>query len=268
MKLHNKTIVVTGAGNGMGRELVLQLLAKGAKVAALDINESALAETAKLAGERSGSLFAFEVDISSRKAVEATVSEVINFVGNVDAIINNAGIIQPFIKLNDLDYAAVEKVFNINFFGTLYVTKSFLPHLLVRPEAHIVNISSMGGFVPVPGQTIYGATKAAVKLMTEGLTQELKDTLVRVSVVFPGAVGTNIMHNSGAALPGTKAEPAQKNGINLPPGEAARQIIAGIENNQERIFVGRDSKMMNFMYRINARFASNLIGKQMKKILK
>ncbi|HRD39265.1 MAG TPA: SDR family NAD(P)-dependent oxidoreductase, partial [Bacteroidia bacterium] len=70
--------------------------------------------------------------------------------------------------------------------------KSFLPHLLKRPEAHIVNISSMGGFLPVPGQSIYGATKAAVKLLTEGLRSELLDTNVRVTLIFPGAIGTNI----------------------------------------------------------------------------
>ncbi|WP_252629481.1 SDR family oxidoreductase, partial [Enterobacter sp. JH539] len=90
--------------------------------------------------------------------------------------INNAGIIQPFVKIDQLGYEVVERVFNVNFYGTLYMTKTFLPHLLTRPEAHIVNVSSMGGFLPVPGQTIYGASKAAVKLFTEGLHSELADT--------------------------------------------------------------------------------------------
>jgi short-subunit dehydrogenase len=88
---------------------------------------------------------------------------------HVDGLINNAGIIHPFVKLNDLSCEAIVRVVNAIFYGTLYMTKSLLPHLPGEPEAHIVNVSSMGGFVPVPGQTIYGATKAAVKLMTEGL---------------------------------------------------------------------------------------------------
>jgi NADP-dependent 3-hydroxy acid dehydrogenase YdfG len=94
------------------------------------------------------------VNVADRSAVEALPTDIIGRFGSVDCIINNAGIIQPFTKLNDLDYSIIERVFNVNLFGTLFMTKAFLPHLLLRPEAHIVNLSSMGGFLPVPGQTI------------------------------------------------------------------------------------------------------------------
>jgi short-subunit dehydrogenase len=96
-----------------------------------------------------------------------------------------------------LPYDAIERVLNVNLYGVIYMTKAFLPHLLTRPEAHIVNVSSMGGFFPVPGQSLYGASKAAVKLLTEGLYSELIDTNVRVTAVFPGAIATNISQNSG-----------------------------------------------------------------------
>ncbi|WP_026713721.1 SDR family NAD(P)-dependent oxidoreductase [Flavobacterium daejeonense] len=268
MKIKSKVIVVTGGGNGMGRELVLQLLERGSKVVALDVNQSALEETAKLASEWSDFLSIYPVDITDKEVVETLVETIINELGFIDGIINNAGIIQPFIDLNNLSYDSIEKVFKVNFLGTIYITKSFLPHLLTRPEAHIVNISSMGGFLPVPGQTIYGATKAAVKLMTEGLAQELKQTNVRVSVVFPGAVGTNIMQNSGVTMPGLGDAKVQKSGVNLSPKNASKKIIDKIEKNQERIFIGKDAIMMNLLYRINARFASDFIGKQMNKILK
>jgi NAD(P)-dependent dehydrogenase (short-subunit alcohol dehydrogenase family) len=105
---------------------------------------------------------------SARSAAEALPEQVLARFGVVDGLINNAGIIQPFSRLNDLDYAAIDRVLNVNLYGTIFVTKAFLPHLLNRPEAHIANLSSMGGFVPVPGQTIYCAAKAAVKLMSEG----------------------------------------------------------------------------------------------------
>ncbi|OMF28233.1 SDR family NAD(P)-dependent oxidoreductase [Paenibacillus sp. FSL H8-0259] len=111
--------------------------------------------------------------------------------GKVDGIINNAGIIHPFLKVNELEYDKIKLVMDINFYGTLYMVKSFLPYLLKRPVVHIANVSSMGGFLPVPGQTIYGASKAAVKLLTEGLRAELKDTNVKVTLVFPGGVSTN-----------------------------------------------------------------------------
>ena len=228
MKAENKTIIVTGGGSGMGRELVLNLLAKGAKVAAVDINEKSLQETAVLAGDRNESLSLFVTDITDKAAVEGLLEKVVAKFGAVDGIINNAGIIQPFIKVNDLNYEVIERVMNINFYGTLYLIKTFLPHLLSRPEAHIVDISSMGGFLPVPGQTIYGASKAAVKLLTEGLHSELSDTNVHVTVVFPGGVRTNIMSNSGLADPmSSSKEAAQKI---LSADKAAAIIINGTKS--------------------------------------
>jgi len=176
MKVQNKVVLVTGGGNGMGRELVLNLLSRGASVAAVDINETALQKTVELAGSKSDNLSTHIVNITNKDAVAALPEQIIAKHGAIDGIINNAGIIQPFERIKDLDYAVIERVLNVNFFGTLYMTKEFLPHLLKRPEAHITNISSMGGFLPVPGQTVYGASKAAVKLFTEGLRSELLNT--------------------------------------------------------------------------------------------
>ena len=207
MKVAGKVIVVTGGGSGMGRELVLKLIRRGARVAAVDINEQTLAETAKLVADTGSSaakdnLATFVVNITDRAAVEALPQQVIERFGQIDGVINNAGIIQPFVRLNDLTYEQIDRVFDVNWRGALYMTKTFLPILLARPEAHIVNTSSMGGFLPVPGQTAYGASKAAVKLMTEGLHSEMAGTNVHVTVVFPGAVATNITTNSGVDIPG------------------------------------------------------------------
>ena len=185
MKVNGKTIVVTGGGSGMGRELVLELAKRGASVAAVDINKEAVLETARLAPESKEKISTHVVNITEREAIEKLVDEVKEFHGTVDGIINNAGIIQPFIDVNDLGYDKIEQVMNVNFYGTLYMVKSFLPELLKRPEAHILNVASMGGFLPVPGQSIYGASKAAVKLMTEGLHSELTDTNVGVTIAFP-----------------------------------------------------------------------------------
>lgn len=267
MKVQNKVIVVTGGGSGIGREMVLLLLAKGASVAAVDINESALRETVELAGDKKSNLSTHIVNIAKKASVEALPDQVIAKHGAVDGVINNAGIIQPFVKLNDLGYEAIERVVNVNFFGTLYMTKEFLPHLLKRPEAHIANISSMGGFLPVPGQTIYGATKAAIKLLTEGLHSELLNTNVRVTVVFPGAMGTNIASNSG--LKGMELTDDKKDqGFKfLAATKAAQIIIEGIEKNKYRVLVGPDATFMDFLYRLNPKYAAGFIYKQMKDML-
>jgi short-subunit dehydrogenase len=158
----------------------------------------------------------------------------------------------------------------VNFFGALYMTKTFLPHLLNRNEGHLVNVASMGGLVPVPGQTIYGAAKAAVKLMTEGLAAELINTQVKVSVVIPGAVATSIMENSGLKPPTTpngRETEGQRGMKALTASEAARIIIRGVERDEPYIFVGKDAKLADKFYRLSPSFASRTIAKKMRFLI-
>jgi NAD(P)-dependent dehydrogenase (short-subunit alcohol dehydrogenase family) len=267
MKVQNKVMVVTGGGSGMGRELVLALLARGASVAAVDINAATLEETRSLAGSQRDRVSTHVVNITDRALVEALPEQVIARFGAVDGIINNAGIIQPFVRLKDLDYAAIDRVVNVNLFGTLHMTKAFLPHLLARPEAHITNVSSMGGFLPVPGQTIYGATKAAVKLLSEGLNSELLGTNVRVMVVFPGAMATNITVNSGVTISLTSDKAGSRSFKALAPAKAAGIILDGIESNRYRVLVGSDSTFMDALYRLHPQRAARFIYNQMRALL-
>lgn len=264
MKPTHKVIVVTGAGSGMGRALVLALLKRGARVAAVDLNESTLQETVALTGQP-GKVSAHVVNVSNRQAVEALPAEVIAAHGAVDGIINNAGIIQPFVRLNDLQYDAIERVLNVNLYGVIYMTKAFLPHLLKRPEAHIVNVSSMGGFFPVPGQSLYGASKAGVKLLTEGLYSELIDTNVRVTTVFPGAIATNISQNSGVTIQAS-AESSQSFPTTSAE-DAAQIIIDGMERDAFQVYVGRDAKIMNLLYRLSPKRATRFMYGKMKGLL-
>lgn len=270
MKLTNKTIVVTGAGGGIGSELVLGLLRRGARVGAVDLKQEALDALKTKAGNHADNLSLHACNISDRSAVVALPEAVTKAHGTVDGLINCAGIIQPFIKINELEYDMIERVMNVNFYGTLYMTKTFLPLLLQRPEAHLVNVSSMGGFLPVPGQSLYGASKAAVKLLTEGLYAELLDTPVRVSVVFPGATNTQITQNSGVKGPSVDndADTKKLSARMLPADKAAETILEGIEKDKVQIFTGSDSRMMNRLYRLNPLSATKLIARQMKSLLK
>ncbi len=267
MKPQGKTIVITGAGNGMGREMALNLVRRGARVAAVDMSAEALQETVRLAGTSGDNISTHVVNITDKASVDALPAAVQAAHGTVDGIINNAGIIQPFVKLKDLPFEAIERVMNVNFYGTLYMIKAFLPHLLERPEAHIVNMSSMGGFLPVPGQTIYGASKAAVKLLTEGLHSELQGTSVGVTVVFPGAIGTNIAQNSGVVGTLNVDASTQKSFPTLPPAEAAEIIIRAMEENRYRVTVGKDARFMDIIYRLHPERAANFIFKKMQSLL-
>jgi short-subunit dehydrogenase len=267
MKIESNVFVVTGGGNGIGRELVLVLLSKGARVAAVDISEKGLQETADLAGSQKDRLSTHVVNIADRAAVEALPQAVVAAHKTVDGLINCAGIIQRFIPFKDLPYADIERMINVNFFGTIYMTKSFLPYLLNRPEANIANVSSMGGFLPVPGQTLYGASKAATKLFSEGLYSELSETNIHVTTVFPGAIGTNIATNSGVMI--NMPDGSQSKGMKTtPPRVAAEVIVKGIENNSFRVMIGSDAKLMDFLVRLAPKQAAKFIYKQMGSLLK
>lgn len=266
MKATNKTIVLTGAGSGMGREMALLLLKKGANVAGIDINAGTLNETQKLAAVDDSRFKGFVVDITDKEAVDSLPQQVMAHFGQVDGIINNAGIIQKFIKVNELDIKDIQRVMNVNFYGPVYLIKAFLPVFLTRTEAHIVNISSMGGFLPVPGQTIYGASKAAIKLLTEGLYSELAGTNVKVTVVFPGAIATNISQNSGLEMPKNTSEQESKFKA-LPASEAAEIIINAMESDKFRVTVGSDAGFLDKLYRFAPKYAADFIRKKMGSLL-
>jgi NAD(P)-dependent dehydrogenase (short-subunit alcohol dehydrogenase family) len=267
MRVAGRVIVMTGAGSGIGRAVALEALRRGATVAAVDRNETTLLETAALAaaGDR---LASYPLDITDKAAVAALPARVAERFGAVDGLIHCAGIIQPFVKVKDLDDEAIDRVFAVNWWGTLYLTRAFLPVLLERPAGHIALVSSMGGFLPVPGQAVYGASKAAVKLLTEALYAECRGTSVRVTLVIPGGVATNITTNSGVSIPiGDMDAAAQARRVATPEG-AATVILDGVEKNAYRVLIGRDAKLMDLLYRVNPQGAAGFIARQMKDLLR
>lgn len=263
MKLANKVVVVTGAGNGLGRELVRQLVARGASAAALDIDAQGLAETAaSLDAER---VATFPGSVANQELVAGLPARVIERFGRVDGVINCAGVLHAFELFHKLDGSAIERVLDVNLKGTMYMVRAFLPHLLQRPEAHLLNVASMGGFVAVPGQSVYCASKAAVKLLTESLHFELARTNVRVSLAMPGALGTNMTANSGIPIPeGATKMPAPKV---TSPERAAAQALSGIEADAYHILIGKDAKLMSALHRLSPLRAAAIIAKQLGPLL-
>lgn len=266
MQFQDKVFVVTGGANGMGREVVLELLARGARVAAVDLQSDPLGDVKDRVRHLGDRLTIHPLDITDRAAVEALPAAVIAAHGQVDGLLNVAGIIQPFDRFAELDRSVMERVMNVNFWGVINTCQAFLPALLERPEASIVNVSSMGALAPVPGQTIYGASKAALKLFTEGLYAELRDTNVAVTIVFPGAVQTEITANSGVQMRRTggvtKGAPKM-----LKAKEAALQILAATEKGVYRATVGSDAATLDRLSRLAPQRATDLIADKMKSLL-
>ena len=264
MEVRKQNVIVTGAASGVGRELTIQLLELGANVAAVDVNEENLK---KLESElNSKRLKTYVVDMGNDESIKNFRIEYKKDYSDVDIIINNAGIIQPFVPVEKLDDRTINRVMNINFFGPVNLIRYFMEDLTKdRKEQYIVNVSSMGGFFPFPGQTIYGASKAALKIFTEGLFAELEKTNVRVMIVLPGAMDTNITKNSNVEINTTKESSNYKL---LSAHDAAEQIINGIKKNKFKLFLGSDSKFLKFLYKINSIWAIRFINNKMNNINK
>lgn len=262
MQIQGKTFVVTGGGNGIGRQAVLGLLRRGAKIAAVDLSADALAGTKALAAS-DGELSTHVINVTDRHAVAALLDDVISVHGQVDGIINVAGIIHRFVPVADLTFDDFERVMNVNLWGTVNMCKTFLPALLERPAAAIVNISSLSALLPFAGQTFYGATKAAVKQFSEGLYQELSGTSVAVTTVFPGNISTDISGNSGVKA----IDPKGRKAPATTPEATAAKIIQGLEKGSFRVLVGKDAKVLDAASRISSRTVTDFVGRQMKSVL-
>ncbi|HNP55846.1 MAG TPA: SDR family oxidoreductase [Gordonia sp. (in: high G+C Gram-positive bacteria)] len=265
MKLQSKVLVVTGGGAGIGRATVLELLSRGAEVAAVDISEAGLKETADLAdaGDR---LSLHPLDITDREQVLALPASVADQHGKVDGLVNIAGIIQPFVDIIDLDFDVIERVINVNFWGTVNMVKAFLPILVTRPESSIVNVASMGALVPVPGQSAYGASKAAVSLLTEGLYAELRGSNISITEVFPGAVNTGITENSGVERPGDVNEGLAEK-LATSPEDAAIKIATAIEKEKLRVRIGKDAVLFDLLGRVMPQTGIKLVAKALGSFL-
>lgn len=260
MQIENRTFVVTGGGNGIGREVVRELLGRGARVAAADRDETALEDLAAAAGHHRERLTTHSVDVSRPDQVRQLRDAALRSHDMVDGLINVAGIIHRFVPLLELAVEEVERVMAVNFWGAFHVTRTFLPDLLQRPAACLVTVSSIGALVPPPGQGAYGASKAAVKALTDALQAELRGTGVAVSVVLPGAVLTDIMGNSG--LTRNVPEGASDLPAITHPEEAGRVIVEAVESGAPRVLIGADAKGVDRLARLDPEAAIATVAEQ------
>jgi len=263
----DKVAVVTGAGSGMGRYLSVLLAKDGADVVACDVNQETLNETVEMLRKFNVSVSSHVLDVADKEAIEALPQKVIDQHGKVDLVFNNAGV-STGKHFKDMEEENWDWVMDINLHGVINSTRAFIPHLIDRPEAAIVNTSSIFGMVAVPGQTVYHATKFAVRGFTESLALEMAQTNenLQIHCVHPGHVGTNIVANSridlqtdeerGSSIftrnqPTTVEEMADsfKEG-GMHPSKAAQIILNGVKKNKRRIFIGLDSKLLELSQRI------------------
>jgi short-subunit dehydrogenase len=191
MSFDGRVAIVTGASSGIGAAVATDLARRGARVVAVARREDRLAATVDACRARSPESRAHAADVSSRDACTEVVAETERRFGRVDILVNNAGIsVHKDAARTSVD--DVERLFAVNFFGPVYLTTAALAGMVERRAGSVVNVTSVAGYVPNPGEAAYGATKAALSRWSHGLAVDLADTGVHVGVLSPGPIDTEM----------------------------------------------------------------------------
>ncbi|MGH6645342.1 SDR family NAD(P)-dependent oxidoreductase [Aquabacterium sp.] len=272
----NKVAAITGAASGMGRELAVELAQRGCHVALSDVNETGLAETAALARKHGVKVSTTKLDVSKREAVNAWADQVASEFGQVNLVFNNAGVALG-ATLDKVKPADFEWIMGINFWGVVWGTQAFLPHLKKSGDGHIVNTSSLFGLMSQPTQGTYNASKFAVRGFTESLRQELdvENCGVSATCVHPGGIRTNIAKaaklDPSMAKPGTDLELARRRFDKLlnttTANSAARTMIRAVEKNKRRVLVGPDAVFLDKLVRLTGSWYQPLVTFFFKKMM-
>src|SRR5467141_3458619 len=252
--LSDGVAVVTGAGSGIGRALAQQRAAAGSALALADIDEAGLLETAQSLEKKSALVTTHVLDVADEEAVRSFAEDVSKRHKRVTLLINNAGVAMEG-TFEEISLDEFRWLMNINFWGTVYGVKYFLPLLRREKRAHIVNLSSVFGLIAPPGQPAYSASKFAVRGFTECLRHELEGTPVRVSCVHPGGIRTAIARRAriGAGVTRTGREedvPRFEKLFRTSPEEAASRILRGVERSEPRILIGSDAYQIDILQRL------------------
>lgn len=251
-------VVITGVASGIGRALAIRLAREPIKgIAVADVNETGLAETVELIGSDGPDISSHLVDVADKAAMIAFADEVLARHGRVTHVINNAGVALGG-DVHEVSIGDIDWLMGVNFWGVVYGTKIFLPHLMNEDSAHIVNFSSLFGLIAPPGQAAYCASKFAVRGFTESLRHELEGTNVAVSVVHPGGVRTDIANSAriGEYSTQTKEEiearraKANKDLDRTSPEKAADIVVRGIKARKSRIVIGPDARILGAIVRL------------------
>ena len=251
--LHNKVAVITGAGSGIGRALAVAFAAEGCHLALVDINEKGLQETAALLNGYSRKVTTHIASVADRERMQALPAEIEQAHGAIHLLFNNAGVTinKSFedSSLDDLNF-----VININMYGVIYGCYYFLPYLKKQAESHIVNTSSLAGFLGLPNQSSYCLTKAAVKSLSETLRAELAVHNIGVTSIHPGTIRTNILRSaagkSGANQQTTEKMASLMERFGKPPEKLALRVVTAVKKNQMQVRIGWDSFLGDWFKRL------------------
>jgi NAD(P)-dependent dehydrogenase (short-subunit alcohol dehydrogenase family) len=271
---NGRSIVITGAASGIGRSLAVLAAGRGATVLLSDVDIDGLEETATLVKEGSGQPPRTDrLDVRDRDAWELYAGVVLREVGRVDALVNNAGVAMHG-DVEDIGYEDFEWIMDIDFWGVVHGSKTFLPHLIASGDGRLVNVSSLFGLMAVPGQSAYNSAKFAVRGFTEALRQEMlvKRHPVAVTCVHPGGIKTAIARNARSVGidQRTNSDFFDRHLARTTADSAARTMLDGMEAGKPRVLVGLDAKLLDKQVRLLGsgyqRVVAAVLGRRMARL--
>jgi NADP-dependent 3-hydroxy acid dehydrogenase YdfG len=228
--IQGKVVVITGASSGLGEATARRLAGEGASVV-LGARRADRLKTLvdELAG-KGGRAAALATDVSKLQEVQRLVDHAVAAFGRVDVMLNNAGLM-PLSPLERLKVDEWDRMIDVNIKGVLYGIAAALPQMKTQNSGHFINVSSVAGHLVRPGMTVYSATKYAVRVISEGLRQEVKPYNIRTTVISPGAVATE--------LPNTITDPETAQGMSraydaaLPAETFADMVVFAMSQPEE-----------------------------------
>jgi len=276
MKINSDCVaIVSGAGSGIGQQLVWQLVEKNVKVFALEINEKSLRETLDNCSINKHLIETISIDVADENSIKNWTESVQSSIENKPIIlINNAGVSLFSGYFEHTDLKDFRWLMNINFWGAVYTVKYFLETLKKSPMAYIVNVSSVFGLGGVESNSAYCASKFALRGFTETLRMELQNSTIKTLLVLPGSVDTGIVQNAKLSSTymtenmkqETVTQFAQR--AKTKPLQAAKQILKSIESDKEQLIIGYDGKIFSLITRIFPVLYSKIMKSHLRRRFK
>lgn len=257
--IHGKTIWVTGASSGIGKSLAITLSAYQCNIIISSRNEEELRKVKEICGNQD-SMSILWLDLNNSEDMEMIVQKAISFYGQVDILVNNAGISQRSL-IKDTQLEVYKQLMNINYLGTVALSKALLPHFIANNSGHFVTVTSLMGKFGSPYRSGYCGAKHALHGFFDVMRMEHEKDGVKVTMVCPGFVQTNVARNALTADGSAQQndDVATKNGIT--PELAAKKIISAVEKEKFEVYVG--GKEVNGIYL--KRFFPKLLHKMVLK---
>lgn len=236
--LKNKVIWITGASSGIGEALAYSFAHHGAKLILSSRNVKALEKVKKNCIGTHSEIHILPLDLSKLKTLNTRAEQALNIFGRIDIMIHNAGVaLRDYAANTDIEID--KKIMNTNYFGPVILTKSILSSMQEKKSGHFIIISSVSGKYGVPKLSSYCASKHALHGFFESLRAEVTENNIKITMVVPGFVRTNITVNAlkGDGTKYSKMMPVQRNGMT--PSQCAQKILEALLKNREEALIGR-----------------------------